>query len=256
MIHVTFNGSLCGSLKQYRPSSMKNDKVVLLQLILEVGELSMRSDSEINNLFYSVVAGKNAYSIFRKEVENKLLEIENFDELEEICFWIDFNDVRQHLNLAYFIHNFKRFKNLYICEYDFNKFCEKPQERVYDLFKKKPMSSGLIYYLKEELSWLENYPNINFKTTIDKELAPVKDDYFDKYIFEFLTEKPKPCQKIIGEIFGRFGRLVMSFDQIVIRLWQLVKEGVVEKIETPTQYGLFFEYQFKLGDHINMERDS
>ena len=64
-----------------------------------------------------------------------------------------------------------------------------------------------------------------------------------KFIMEFLSEKPKPFMQIISEISSKYGRLAVSFDQVVIRLWMLIRDGVVERVGHGSEFGLFFEYK-------------
>ena len=124
------------------------------------------------------------------------------------------------------------------------------------LTRKKVLNEDLINLLKRELVSVQRDKDLIFRTAINKVLVSVRDDYFDKFIIPFLDEKPKSCMQIIGEIFSKFGRLVVSFDQVVIRLWLLYREGIVERVGPKTENNLFFEYKYKISDHIDMQRDS
>ena len=252
MIHVTFNGALCHSLRKFSSSKQAADNIIMLFLPLEVGNITTPDNSKTNEVLYEVLAGKGAYTKFKLELKRNYMKL---FEYQEICFWVDFNDVKQHLNMAFFMRFFDRFKNKYVVEYDFNKYCENP-DGAYILEKtRKPLSSLVEDFLKQELKVVQKQKDYMFRTVINREIVSVADDYFDKYILEFLENKPKTCLKLIGEIFSKFGRLAVSFDQVVIRLWMLLREGIVERIGPKTESDLFFEYEYKLSDHIDMQRD-
>ena len=61
--------------------------------------------------------------------------------------------------------------------------------------------------------------------------------------------------QIISEIFAKFGRLAVSFDQIVIRLWLLLRSGEIERVGAKTERDMFFDYSYKLASRTLMERD-
>ena len=256
MVHITFNGSVAGQLNLMRVQGDNIASVFTLFLPLEVGNIANPENSKINEILYEVISEKGAYSKFIESVHFENYKISRFSEDEEICFWVDFNDVRQHLCFAYFLKMFDKFKNKFFVEYDFNAFCE--NRKVLSIFEKnkKPLSASMIFLLKTSLSVVQQQKDFVFRTVLNKRLISVRDDYFDKYIFEFLDEKPKNCMKLIGEIFTKFGRLSVSFDQIIIRMWMLLRDGVIERINEKTEHGLFFEYKYKLSDHIDMQRDS
>lgn len=256
MVHITFNGSVSGQLNLMRVQGINIGTIFTLFLPLEVGNISSPENSKINEILYEVISGKGAYSKFIESVNFEKYKLSKFSENEEICFWVDFNDVRQHLCFAYFIKMFDRFKNKFFVEFDFNAFCENA-EKLYEFEKtKKPLSESLIFLLKTSLSVVQQQKDFVFRTVSNKRLISVRDDYFDRYIFTFLDEKPKNCMKLIGEIFAKFGRLSVSFDQIIIRMWMLLRDGVIERINEKTEHGLFFEYKYKLSDHIDMQRDA
>ena len=52
----------------------------------------MLEHSKMNEEIYEIVAGKNAYAIIRDENERVLEKFNNVQSLEEICFWVDFDD--------------------------------------------------------------------------------------------------------------------------------------------------------------------
>ena len=255
MIHVTFNGGLCGSLKKASSNTEVSNNIIMLFLPLEVGNIILPENSKTNEILYNVLAGDGAYYKFNAELKRNYMKLFEIAETEEICFWVDFNDVKQHLNMAYFMRFFDRFKNKFYIEYDFDKYCENPDVAFTFIKNKKPMPQSLVKFLKQELESVQKEKECIFRTVTNKQLISVRDEYFDKYIFEFLDEKPKSCMKLIGEIFSKFGRLSVSFDQVVIRLWMLLREGVVERVGAKTQKDLFFEYEYKLSDHIDMQRD-
>ena len=60
--------------------------------------------------------------------------------------------------------------------------------------------------------------------------------------------------KIFAEITQKFGKLTVSFNQVVIRLWLLMSDGVVERVGKGGELGLFYEYDYKLSDHIDMQK--
>ena len=257
MVFITFDDVLCSNLKKYCSKTVNVNKIFCLQLILEVGEITMRKDSIINEEIYTLLAGENAYSAFKAHVQNVIAELKMIDKSEEFCFWVDFNDVRQHLNFAYFLKYFADIKNKTFVEYNFAKFSKYSEVSALEFaYKKRPLSLELEYYLEEEIYRLKSIEGASFKRAVNKNIIVVKNDYFDKYILEFITDKPQYCETIINQIFSRFGKLVVSFDQIILRMSQLEKEGIIERVATDTKYGLFFEYQFKLSDHIDMARDS
>lgn len=257
MVYITFDNGLCNALKENKPKTAPVSKIASLQLILEVGDIYMSKNSAINNEIYEVVAGKNAYTLYFLQAHSTVGEILSLNRDEELCFWVDFNDVKQHMNFSFFLRYFDSFKNKKYIEYDSTKFHSIQPKYVYEFAKnEKPLNEDFVEYLEDELYAILKTPKILFKTVLNKRIVAVKDDYFDKYIYEFLSEKPKPCRQIISDIFLKYGRLVVTFDQVVIRLWQLMKDGIVQRIDTKTEYGLFFEYEYKLSDHIDMQRDS
>lgn len=256
MKYITFNAAVCNSLIKMRPVNVSQGDVFMLFLPLEVGNIITPENSKTNEILYDILAGKGSYLNFIQEVKFNYFKIWKLDENEEICFWIDFNDVKQYLNFAYFIKIFDRFKNKFYVEYDFNRYCENA-DAIYEFeTKKKPLAQSLILLLKADLLKVQQEKDLMFRTVINKKLISVRDDYFDKYIMEFLDEKPKSCMQLIGQIFSKFGRLSVSFDQVVIRLWLLLREGVIERIGAKTENDLFFEYKYKLSDHTFMQKDS
>ena len=255
MIHVTFNGALCHSLRKFSSSNQAANNIIMLFLPLEVGNIETPETSKTNAIIYDVLAGKDAHLKFNLELKRNYMKLFEIAETEEICFWVDFNDVKQHLNMAYFMRFFDRFKNKFYVEYDFDKYCENPDD-AYLLEKlRKPLPAETEEFLKRELKAVQKEKDFLFRTVINRKIVSVADDYFDKYILEFLEEKPKTCLKLIGEIFSKFGRLSVSFDQVVIRLWLLLREGLIQRIGAKTKNDLFFEYEYKLSDHIDMQRD-
>ena len=219
MVYVTFNGGLVSSLRKRRPSFIDEDNILMLFLPLEIGNIKTPENSKANAIFYDVLAGKNAYLNFKAELEKIYLKIKAIPETEEVCFWVDFSDVRQYLNFAYFLKYFERFKNKTYVNFDYNLYCEKP-DAVYDfVLKKRRLEAGFEETVKCELKRVQNDSDKMFRTIIKNNLVSVNGDYFDKYIYAVISERPKKCLQIIKEIFTKFGRLAVSFDQIVIRLW-------------------------------------
>lgn len=255
MVYITFNGGLVATLQKMRPKSLEEENIMMLFLPLEIGNIASPENSKSNEIFYEVLAGKNAYLNFKAELKKTYQKIERLNNDEEICFWIDFNDVRQYLNFAYFLKYFERFKNKTYISFNYDMYCEKPnliyefenRKRVLD----KPFEEAIKYELKKVQKDIDKM----FRAIENDELVSVDDDYFDKYIFAVLDEKPKKFMQIAKEIFAKFGRLKVSFDQIIIRLWLLLRNGEIERVGAKTETNLFFEYSYKLADRTIMERD-
>ncbi len=255
MIYVTFNGGLVASLRKMRPQDLDEENILMLFLPLEIGNIETPENSKANEIFYEVLAGKNAYLKFKAELERTYLKIDRLPDSEEICFWVDFNDVRQYLNFAYFLKIFERFKNKTYISFDFNFYCERP-DKVYDFMsRKRVLDKPFEDAIKFELKKVQREADKMFRTIANDELVAVGDEYFDKYIYAVLSERPKKCMQIISEIFAKFGRLAVSFDQIVIRLWLLLRSGEIEKIGQKTERDMFFDYSYKLASRTLMERD-
>ena len=255
MIFVTFNGGVSASLKKMNLNRSDLSDVFMLFFPLEIGNIKNPENSKTNEILYDVVAGKGSYLKFKSIAKQNIDYISKLDKSEKVYFWVDFNDVKQYLNFAYFIDVFEKFEHKFIIEYDFNFYCENPNNINYYFEKNKPISEDFIRAIKLQFLKVQKQEDMIFRAVDNGFLVSVKDDYFDKFIMEFLSEKPKPFMQIISEISSKYGRLAVSFDQVVIRLWMLIREGVVERVGHGSEFGLFFEYKYKLSDHIDMQRD-
>lgn len=255
MIYVTFNGGLVASLRKMRPKNFDEENIIMLFLPLEIGNIETPENSKANEIFYEVLAGKNAYLKFKAELERTYLKINQLQDTEEICFWVDFNDVRQYLNFAYFLKYFERFSNKTYISFDFDFYCDRP-ELIYNFVsRKRILDKPFEEAIKFELKRVQRDADKMFRTIANDELVSVDDEYFDKYIYDVVSERPKKCMQIINEIFAKFGRLAVSFDQIVIRLWLLLRAGEIERVGAKTERDMFFDYAYKLADRTLMERD-
>ena len=255
MIYVTFNGGLVASLRKRRPKNLDEENILMLFLPLEIGNIETPENSKANEVFYDVLAGKNAYLKFKAEIDRTYLKIKNIPDTEEICFWVDFNDVRQYLNFAYFLKCFERFKNKTYISFDFNLYCDRP-DSIYEFTRRKRvLDKPFEEAVKFELRKVQKDTDKLFRSIVNDELVSVNDDHFDKYIYAVVSERPKKCMQIISEIFAKFGRLAMSFDQIVIRLWLLLRAGEIERVGAKTERDMFFDYSYKLASRTLMERD-
>ena len=255
MIYVTFNGGLVASLRKRCPQNLDEENILMLFLPLEIGNIETPENSKANEVFYDVLAGKNAYLKFKAELDRTYLKIKSIPDTEEICFWVDFNDVRQYLNFAYFLKCFERFKNKTYISFDFNLYCDRP-DAIYEFTRRKRvLDKPFEEAVKFELRKVQKDTDKMFRSIVNDELVSVNDDHFDKYIYAVVSERPKKCMQIISEIFAKFGRLAMSFDQIVIRLWLLLRAGEIERVGAKTERDMFFDYSYKLASRTLMERD-
>lgn len=254
MLFVTFNGGVFSGIKKSNLNNLNLSEVLLCFLPLEVGNINNPVNSKTNQIFYNVIAGKNSYLNFKLMIKQNIEIIKKLDRSQDVYFWIDFNDVRQFLNFAYFVDLFDDFKNKFIVEYDFNYYCENPTKINNFLKNKKEIDIDFLKMIKKQYFNVKKDDNAIFRTVVDGKLISVKDDYFDKFIMEFLSEKPKLFMQIIEDISAKYGRMTVTFDQAVIRLWILMREGVVERVGHGGEFGLFFEYQYKLSDHIDMQK--
>lgn len=255
MVYITFNGGLVATLRKMRPKKLEEENIMMLFLPLEIGNIVSPENSKANEIFYEVLAGKNAYLNFKTELNKTYKKIETLSDAEEICFWVDFNDVRQYLNFAYFLKYFERFKNKTYISFNYDMYCEKPN-LIYEFeSRKRILDKPFENAIKFEFQKAQKANDKMFRTIENDELVSVDDDYFDKYIFAVVEERPKKFMQIANEIFKKFGRLKVSFDQIVIRLWLLLRSGEIERVGAKTETNLFFEYAYKLADRTIMERD-
>ena len=254
MKHIVFSTHLCNSLKMECVKHNGIDDVIMFNLPLEVGNITNPEQSRLNEKLYEIIYGKSAIFGFRQDIKNALVALKKVPNDEEICFWIDFNDADQHSNFVYFLQVFGDFQNKYLIQYDFNLLNEdKYDDKLLTLIDTKSvLDYKKIKFLRRELMRVQTSKNILFRTAINGELVAVKDNYFDQYILEFLSTKPKKCSTIIGEVFKKYGRYAVTFDQIIIRLWMLFVEEKIERVEETTEYGLFFEYSYKLSDVRDM----
>ena len=255
MIYVTFNGGLVASLRKRCPRNMSEDNILMLFLPLEIGNIETPENSKANEIFYEVLAGQNAYLKFKAELDRTYAKINAIPADEEICFWVDFNDVRQYLNFAYFLKCFERFKNKTYISFDFNLYCDRPEAIIEFTRRKRVLDKPFEDAIKFEFKKVQRDSDKMFRAIVNDELVSVSDDHFDKYIYAVVNERPKKCMQIISEIFTKFGRLAVSFDQIVIRLWLLLRVGEIERVGAKTEKDLFYDYSYKLASRTLMERD-
>ena len=255
MIYVTFNGGLVASLRKRCPQNMSEDNILMLFLPLEIGNIETPENSQAHEIFYEVLAGQNAYLKFKAELDRTYAKINAIPADEEICFWVDFNDVRQYLNFAYFLKCFERFKNKTYISFDFNLYCDRPEAIIEFTRRKRVLDKPFEEAIKFEFKKVQRDSDKMFRAIVNDELVSVNDDHFDKYIYAVVNERPKKCMQIISEIFTKFGRLAVSFDQIVIRLWLLLRVGEIERVGAKTEKDLFYDYSYKLASRTLMERD-
>ncbi len=247
MKHIVFNFAVGEALRQgcFRPTTA--DGIIFIYLPLEVGNIVVPESSAVNEKIYSVVYGDGVTVGFRQDLKKSFSKLANVKNSEDICFWVDLDEVKHHSNFAYFIQIFSEFQNKYIVEFDYDKFCNKEYSNLFELVSnRKPISQSTLAFLKAELFKVQRSSNVMFRAVEDGELVAVKDNYFDKYIYEFLSTKPKKCMKIASEIFETYGRYVITLEQVIIRMWQLFLEEKIERVETSTMYGLFLEYEYKI----------
>lgn len=254
MIYVTFNGGLASGLRKNCPKNIDESKILLMVLPLEIGSINDAENSKANEIFYGVLAGKNAHLKFKAEIERTCAKINDYSSDEEVCFWVDFDDVRQYLNFAYFLKYFERFNNKSYISYSYDFYCDNP-ELVYEfVFRKRVLDRLFEEAVKIELKRVQKDTDKMFRAIVKDELASVRDDYFDKYIYAVVSERPKKCMQIVSEIFKKEGRLKVSFNQIIIRLWMLIRAGEIERVGSKTENDMFFDYSYKLANRTLMEK--
>lgn len=235
MIHLTFSGTGCGTLKYFSKqlSITQHDTILYPDLALQAGKIYDPFNMKLRKDVYDA-----RYSSCAEFVSENLLKAQNaLCECDEFTIWYSSQWPDDVLSMLFFVHSYKD-KRIYLQDLSYAGYNLCALQELRNIEHRRPvvLSDLEKETISQEWKRLVN-ENANFRILSDGRICSVADDYYDNDILSEIGHENIKISQVGGKMIQKHPDHHVSF---MYRIMMLSENGTL--ILTDTNSNAYMGY--------------
>ncbi len=227
MIHLTFSGTGCGTLKYFSKqlSITQHDTILYPDLALQAGKIYDPFNMKLRRDVYDALYP----DCYEHECETLKNTQGALQKCKEFTIWYSSQWTDDLLSMLFFVHTHKN-KRIYLQDLSYagHNLCSLQELRNIEHRRPVELSDFQKEAISQEWKRLVN-ENADFRILSDGRICSVADDYYDNDILSKIGHENIKIAQICEQVLNKY---TDYYDSIIYRIMMLIKDGTLIPTET------------------------